>query len=105
MCVGHLAKKGGFQLCCGIAGVKKLTKGHLEIKNKKPLKCIFSVYPPFIYSHDATFNPNPNLTEVCLTGGGTVLYRTQKTAAIKPISLKITRAVKGANNKNTEFKH
>lgn len=33
---------------------------------------------------------------MCLTGGGTVLYLTQKTAAIKPMSLKITRAVNGA---------
>lgn len=33
---------------------------------------------------------------ICLTGGGTVLYLTQKTAAIKPMSLKITRAVSGA---------
>lgn len=32
----------------------------------------------------------------CLTGGGTVLYLTQKTAAIRPMSLKITSAVSGA---------
>lgn len=38
VCIGHLAKKGGFQLCCGVAGVKKLTQGHLEVKNKSNLK-------------------------------------------------------------------
>lgn len=37
----------------------------------------------------------------CLTGGGTVLYLTQKTAAIKPMSLKITKAVSGAETEQT----
>lgn len=34
-----------------------------------------------------------------LTGGGTVLYLTQKTAAIRPMSLKITNAVSGAKTR------
>lgn len=42
------------------------------------------------------------LTELCLTGGGTVLYLTQKTAAIKPMSLQITRAVSGAKTEQKQ---
>lgn len=26
----HLAKERGLELCCGVAGVEKLTEGHLE---------------------------------------------------------------------------
>lgn len=95
MCV-YLAEKGGLQLCCGVAWVKKLAKGHLQVKKKGTIKSIFPDKPPFKYSHVPPFKLNSNLTEVCLTGGGTVLYLTQKTAAIKPISLQITRAVRGA---------
>lgn len=29
-CGSYLAEKCGLQLCCGVAGVKKLTKGHLQ---------------------------------------------------------------------------
>lgn len=43
------------------------------------------------------------LTELCLTGGGTVLYLTQKTAAIKPMSLQITRAVSGAKTEQKQM--
>lgn len=95
VCV-YLAEKGGLQLCCGVAGVKKLTKGHLQVNKKGTIKSIFPGKPPFKYSHVTPFRLNSNSTEVCLTGGGTVLYLTQKTAAIKPISLQITRAVRGA---------
>lgn len=30
VCVCHLAEEGGLELCCGVAGVKKLAKSHLE---------------------------------------------------------------------------
>lgn len=42
-----------------------------------------------------------NTPKKSLTGGGTVLYLTQKTAAIKPMSLKTTRAVSGAARETT----
>lgn len=29
----YLAEQGGLELCCGVAGVKELTEGHLETKN------------------------------------------------------------------------
>lgn len=32
VCASHLAKKRGFESCCGVAGVKKLAKGHLQEK-------------------------------------------------------------------------
>lgn len=102
MCVGHLAEKGGLQLCCSVAGVKKLTKGHLQVTKQGTVKGTFPVKPPLKYTH-AT--PNKlNSTGVCLTGGGTVLYLTQKTAAIKPMSLQITRAVRGAKVKSRELR-
>lgn len=38
--VSHLAEKRGFELCGGVAGVKKLTKGNLvEVKNREIQVC------------------------------------------------------------------
>lgn len=36
--VCHLAEEGGLELCCGVAGVKKLTKCHLEEKKEETVK-------------------------------------------------------------------
>lgn len=36
----HLAEERGLELCCGVAGVKKLAKGHLEEKEEEMAKYI-----------------------------------------------------------------
>lgn len=33
--VCHLAEQSGLELCCSVAGVEKLTKGHLEGKKRR----------------------------------------------------------------------
>ncbi len=40
VCVFYLAEECGLELCCGVAGVKKLTKGHLEKKGEEIVKHI-----------------------------------------------------------------
>ena len=42
MKVCHLAEERGLELCCGVAGVKKLTEGHLEEREGKTVKCTTS---------------------------------------------------------------
>lgn len=45
--VSHLAEKCGLELSCGVAGVKKFTKRHLQKKKRKVAKymnILFKVY-------------------------------------------------------------
>ena len=102
VCVCHLAEECGLELCCGVAGIKKLAKGHLEERKEGINACISFLYCSREHDlfladlHQILYITLCVFGEKCLTGGGTVLYRTQKTAAIRPMSLAITRAVSGA---------
>lgn len=41
VCVCYLAEECGLELCCGVAGVKKLTKGNLEEKEGEICKVLY----------------------------------------------------------------
>lgn len=111
VCVCYLAEECGLELSCGVAGVKKLTKGHLEWKKEGELVKYRHCNPECskyrslqsqIFWNELCHSVCLRYECVtCLTGGGTVLYLTQKTAAIKPMSLKITKAVSGAETEQT----